>query len=377
VGVAGTVATFGLGAYVGAGGYNTNQLRKKTIELGDKGIGGITNITGQNARYEAAKKDLQTQQATSTGIFGKNTPLKKFNPLSYTQGFTAEGKKEQLEDFEKQKAIKLFNEGKLEKEENKRYQKIAATLQAAASTEVKDEFNVEKLGGDLEKALQEGDKFTAMALSTRISELKGWSQIFAPGSKFAKYSEENEQESAQLDAFINDNFERKDANGKVIGDKMTNSFRSRQVNILNDKGAGNWATGLAERDVKNPNYSPIKKASKAGIVGAGDILAKNNDVFNSRVKTKDGQFVTENGKVKYAFDIAKFAPVIENETSIKELKKSKNWNKYAPIKKDIANAIRNYLDLLSTNPTEADKEYPSLSVITIEKLEAALKGLTK
>jgi hypothetical protein len=363
VGVAGTVATFGLGAYVGAGGYNTNQLRKKTVELADKGVGGVTNITGQNARYESAKKDFKTQQTTGTGIFGKETRLGKFNPLAYTQGFTTEGKKEQFEDFEKQKAIRLFNEGKLENKENERYQKMAATLQAATATGVKDEFNVEKLGQDMKKALDDGDKFTAMALSTRISELKGWGQIFKENSSFSKYAKENKSEAEQLDAFINDNFERKDANGKVIGDKITNSFRSRQANILNDKGAGNFAAGLAERDVTNSNYSPAAKAAKAGIIGAGAAYAKNNAIFNIREEdTNKNPTFTTNGEQKFKFDINPILKSIENE-SLSVLTDSKSWNQFGKDRLTIQKALEDKLQ-----DTNRDKSLDG-------KITAALQGL--
>jgi len=396
VGVAGTVATFGLGAYVGAGGYNTNQLRKKTIELGDKGIGGATNVAGavggvtgikalQNAnqKYESKKRDLVEQQASGTGIFGENKVKVlgreiNVNPLSYTQGFSAEGKKQQLEDFEKKKALRLYNQNQLDEKRNERYKKIAATLQATAATEVKDEYNVTKLGEQMKSALEEGDKFTAMAIATRISELKGWSQIFAPGGKFAKYSDPSngyDTDAKQLDAFMNDNFEIKDSSGAVIdSNKTMNSFRSRQANILNDKGAGNFAAGLAERKVSDPNLSPSAKAAKAGLVGAGDMVAKNNSIFNSKSKVTDSS-----GREIYEdyFDISKFAPIIANESSLDNLEDPKSWNKYGGIRANIIKEINNYLSLYQSDPALASTTYPALSVPEIgeKKLRAALKGL--
>jgi len=202
-----------------------------------------------------------------------------------------------------------------------------------------------------------------MALSTRISELKGWGQIFKENSSFSKYAKENKSEAEQLDAFINDNFERKDANGKVIGDKITNSFRSRQANILNDKGAGNFAAGLAERDVTNSNYSPAAKAAKAGIIGAGAAYAKNNAIFNIREEdTNKNPTFTTNGEQKFKFDINPILKSIENE-SLSVLTDSKSWNQFGKDRLTIQKALEDKLQ-----DTNRDKSLDG-------KITAALQGL--
>lgn len=381
VGVAGTVATFGLGKYVGAGGYGTGSMIKTGIKGGDKIAGGTTNVAGavggatgikalQNAnqRYESKKRDLIEQQ--KTGVLGG----KRFGAA--IQGFSAEGKKQQLEDFEKEKALRLYNQNQLEEKGNERYKKIAATLQATAATEVKDEYNVTKLGEQMKEALEEGDKFTAMAIATRISELKGWNKIFTEGeySTYSDPSNGHDTDAKQLDAFINDKFEIKDSTGAVTQSKTMNSFRSRQANILNDKGAGNFASGLAERNVPDPNLSPSAKAAKAGLVGAGDMVAKNNSIFNSKSKVTDSS-----GREIYEdyFDISKFAPIIANESSLDNLEDPKSWNKYGGIRANIIKEINNYLSLYQSDPALASTTYPALSVPEIgeKKLKAALKGL--
>jgi hypothetical protein len=183
VGVAGTVATFGLGAYVGAGGYGTKQFA-------DTSVGGITTIFGQNSKYEAAKKDFKDRQASGTGIFGKDTPLKQYNPLRLARGFSEEGKKQQLQEYEVKYANELYASGKLEDKANERYKKIFNSNQATAASEVKGVENVDKLIEDLNQALEDGDKAMAMALSSRISELKGWSKVFAENSKFSQYGKD-------------------------------------------------------------------------------------------------------------------------------------------------------------------------------------------
>jgi hypothetical protein len=378
VGIATTAATFGLGAYVGAGGYGTGTMIKTGIKGGDKIAGGITNVAGavggvtgikalQNAnqKYESKKRDLIEQQKEGVGFVGR------------FQGFSAEGKKSQLEDFEKKKALRLYNQNQLDEKGNERYKKIAATLQATAATEVKDEYNVTKLGEQMKSALKEGDKFTAMAIATRISELKGWNKIFTEG-EYSRYSDPSngyDTDAKQLDAFMNDNFEIKDSSGAVIdSNKTMNSFRSRQANILNDKGAGNFAAGLAERKVSDPNLSPSAKAAKAGLVGAGDMVAKNNSIFNSKSKVTDSS-----GREIYEdyFDISKFAPIIANESSLDNLEDPKSWNKYGGIRANIIKEINNYLSLYQSDPALASTTYPALSVPEIgeKKLRAALKGL--
>ncbi len=376
VGVAGTIATFGIGKYVGAGGYGTGTMIKTGIKGTDKIAGGVTNVAGavggvtgikalQNAnqKYESKKRDLIEQQKEGVGFVGR------------FQGFSAEGKKRQLEDFEKEKALRLYNQNQLEEKGNERYKKIAATLQATASTEVKDEYNVKKLGEQMKAALEEGDKFTAMAIATRISELKGWNKIFTEGD-YSKYSDPSngyDTDAKQLDAFMNDNFEIKDSSGAVIdSNKTMNSFRSRQANILNDKGAGNFAAGLAERNVSDPNLSPSAKAAKAGLVGAGDMVAKNNSIFNRKIKVTDSS-----GREIYEdqFDISQFAPIIANESSLDTLEDPKSWNKYGGIRANIIKEINNYLSLYQSDPAVARANYPELSEVGENKLKAALKGL--
>ncbi|MGA1048804.1 MAG: hypothetical protein ACO3UU_12415, partial [Minisyncoccia bacterium] len=285
-----------------------------------------------------------------------------------------EGKKQQLEDFEKEKAIKLYNQNQLEDKGNERYKKIAATLQATAATEVKDEYNVKKLGDQMKEALEEGDKFTAMALATRISELQGWNKIFTEG-KYSTYSDPSngyDSDAKQLDAFINDNFEIKDSAGEILETKTMNSFRSRQANILNDKGAGNFAAGLAERDVTNTNYSAAGKAAKAGIIGAGAAVAKNNAIFNRKRTTTN----TSTGKDVYEdyFDINEFAPVIERESAFKTLENPQSWNQYGDIKNKIIQGIEEYLK--ADNATRQGPQYSNIyNKIDDNKLKAALKGL--
>jgi hypothetical protein len=369
VGVAGTVATFGLGAYVGAGGYNTNQLRKKTLELADKGAGGVTSITGQNARYESAKKDFKNQQATGTGMFGskKVNVLGRdmnINPLSYTQGFSAEGKKQQLEDFEKEKAKKLEDSGAIYKKENARYLRMISSIEAEAAKEAKEKSSIPELGKELKEALDKGDKFTARALASRVSEIKGgWEELFGNiegktksggNAIFAEYAKDKPgNPAAQLDSFITKNFEtrkdgspiyRVDDNGKTIEGQFSpiaNNFRTRQAQLLKDKGSANFAAGLVERDTTE--NTPYKKAVEKGIRGAGAEFAKNDSMFSG----------------SGSFDFNSFYPIIEKETSLDLLADPESW---IPFNNNRAEMITKLKEKLTTDPRNP-------------KIKAALKGL--
>lgn len=350
VGVAGTIATFGLGAYVGAGGYGTRQMLKKGVELGDKGIGGVTNVTGQNARYESFKKDLKEKQKTGVGFVGK------------FQGFSAEGKKEQLEDFEKDKVKRLEQSGEIYKKENARYLKMVSSLEADVAKDVKDKSSIPELGKELKKALEKGDKITARALASRVSEIKGgWEELFGgkDGKKgiFAEYAKDNPTNpAAQLDAFITKNFETKpdgtpiyalDKDGKPIDKQFTpiaNNFRARQAQLLRDKGSSNFAAGLVER--KPAEFTPYAKAVEKGIMGAGAEFTKNDKMFSGGG----------------SFDFNAFYPIIQNETSFDLLAKPESW---APFNKERSVIIKELKEKLDTDPTNPDNP----------KIKAALKGL--
>lgn len=364
VGVAGTVATFGLGAYVGAGGYNTNQLRKKTIELGDKGIGGVTRTIQAgslgnvklNSRYEAMKKDMVARNDAGKGLFG-----------GLGQQFSKAGQEEQQKDFDKTRANELYTSGKLEDKANDRYKKIFDSNQAAVTSDIKGVENLDKLIEDLDEALKDGDKAMAMALSSRISELKGWSKVFAEDGKFGQYSKYNGSEGEQLTAFITDNFG-KDKSGKEIeNNKILNDFKSRQVSILRSKGNDNFTVGLTSETMS----SPSKKAIDAGILGAGAMFAKNNQIFNVRDYETDTEgnkvyLYDDKGLPSYSLDTSKFLDLIKNETSIDSLKDPKSWAPFGnKNKNDIKESVNKELEK-SDIPDDARK-----------KLEASLLGLGK
>ena len=354
VGVAGTVATFGLGAYVGAGGVGTGKMFGKGRELvqggiknTDKLVGGLTNTAGvvggvtgigalknANQAYESAKRDLIEQQ--KTGVLGG----KRFGAA--IQGFSAEGKKQQLEDFEKEKAKKLEESGEIYKEENARYLKMISSIEAEAAKEAKEKSNIPELGKELKEALAKGDRITARALASRVSEIKGgWEQLFGTGGAFEEYGVRNPgNPTAQLNSFITDKFETKQDGTSMANTPIANNFRSRQAQLLRDKGSSNFAVGLVERD---PTKKPYDKAVEKGIKGAGAEFAKNDQMFSG----------------SGSFDFDAFYPIIENETSIDLLADPNSWTPFNNHRKVMITKLNEKLTADPRNP----------------KIKAALKGL--
>lgn len=346
VGVAGTVATFGLGAWVGAGGYGPRQMLKKGVELADQTAGGATSIVGKNAAYESMKKDLKTQQATGTGVFGDKVPIiGRFNPLRATQGFSSEGKKQQLESFEKEKAKKLEESGEIYKAENARYLKMVSSIEAEAAKEAKEKSNIPELGKELREALDKGDRITARALASRVSEIKGgWEQLFGTGGAFAEYGLANPgNQAAQLNSFIKKNFETGKNGSSMADTPIANNFRARQAQLLRDKGSANFAVGLVERD---PTLTPYSKAVEKGIIGAGAEFAKNDKMFSG----------------SGSFDFDAFYPIIENETSLDLLADPKSWTPFNNNRNAMITNLKTRLNT-ETDPTKK------------RKIQAALKGL--
>jgi hypothetical protein len=358
VGVAGTVATFGLGAYVGAGGYNSNQLRKKTVELADKGVGGATRgvqvLTGgkikANSRYEAMKKDMTAANDAGKGLFG-----------GVGQQFSQAGQKEQQEDFELKKARDLVKSKDIDNPQFKRYKGILAASQAKKATEIKEIENTEILGKQLKEATEKGYKEEAAALATRISTIKdGWSQVFGEKGAFKEYSIDYENEGEQLKAFFDKEFGPSDDEN---GNTVTKELKSRMIRNLEDKGGGNFASGLSGQNA-------YEKAGKIGVLGAGAMIAKNSGLLNKRKidpDTKKGLFKSDgSGKADYELDLAKVYPIIASENSLDLLRDPKSWTQYN--RTETVKLLKTLLE----NPDKYTKEVPSLDK---EKVEAALIGL--
>lgn len=358
VGVAGTVATLGIGGYIGAGGYNTNQLRKKTVELADKGAGGATRgvqvLTGgkikANSRYEAMKKDMTAANDAGKGLFG-----------GVGQQFSQAGQKEQQEDFELKKARDLVKSKAIDEPQFKRYKAILAASQSKKATEIKEIEDAGILGEQLKEATAKGYKDEAAALTARISSIKdGWSQVFGEKGAFKEYGINYEDEGKQLKAFFDKEFGPSDDKD---GNTVTRDLKSRIIRNLEDKGAGNFASGLSGKNA-------YEKAGKIGVLGAGAMIAKNSGLLNKRKidpKTSNPAFKPD-GSADYELDLAKVYPIIANENSLDLLRDPKSWTQYN--RTETQKLLKELLD----NPDKyiEKKVIPSFDK---EKVEAALIGL--
>lgn len=346
VGVAGTIATLGVGAYVGAGGYNTNQLRKKTIELGDKGIGVVTNITGQNAKYEAAKKDFRERQASATGMFGEKKVKVlgreiNVNPLSYTQGFTAEGKKNIQEDYEIQYAADLAAQKKLDEKGNERYKKI---FNADLAKEIKeltdDNISIAELREKLFQAKKKDNLKEKMALITRITELGKLGELGKDdGSNsdtnnfFVKLARENGSEGEFMEALVSDVIETNNAGVNITDTKIAKNLRDRLERVGGDKKGQKGFVGNINKTPRGANPQVLAtKVIEKGIVSGIEDINNNPNLMRERVGTP-GNYAFVNGSPEYKPADQYILDFIESG-NLATLQDPKTWQKLNKKSKD-------------------------------------------
>jgi hypothetical protein len=356
VGVAGTVATFGLGAYVGAGGYNTNQLRKKTVELADKGAGGATRgvqvLTGgkikANSRYEAMKKDMTAANDAGKGLFG-----------GVGQQFSKAGQEEQQKKYELEQAKEYAKSNAIDDPTKKRYKKVLLANMSEIASEIKDATSAEELGKQFVKALKDGEIGAAASIAAKISNLEdGWNRAQTNDAEIFQESRKLEDPEAQMGYIM------KTAFGKIGQDNsIMTELKSRMTTNLKDKGQGGFADGIRPAGAK----SSTEKAIADGVVGVANAYAKNKGILNRRTKiTGTGTFKSIDGKPDYETDHQKVYQMIENEGNIERLADYKSWSafgakkntEFAQILTDIKNGV--YTDIPTPN---------------IAKIDSALKGL--
>jgi hypothetical protein len=360
VGVATTAATFGLGAYVGAGGYGTGKMFSKSKELlqggiknVDKTLGGATNVIGAvtgskaNQQYESLKRDLIEEQ--KTGVLGG----KRFGAA--IQGFSAEGKKQQLEDFELEKAKKLAAQGKIDAPANERYKKIFNADLAKQSKELNDEGkDILELRTQLHKAIKEdnlGLQQSTMLQIAKIGQLGKLSE-FNPNASdeenafFADIVKNNSTEGAITDALV-EKIKPKNAGTAYANSSIARNFRANLKTVGQDKkGQASFVS-----DITNPGYARANPNSLSDkIIGSGLVegiaeINKNPNAFRKRKTDPSGGFeVDGSGKpvfIPYESQILNF---IDNQRSIDTLKDPKTWNRLN------ANSAAEFLQVLRAAP---------------------------
>ncbi len=329
VGVAGTVATFGLGAYIGAGGYGTGKMLKKGVELGDKGIGGLTNVTRQNARYESAKKDLKERQAKGT-LGGK-----RFGAA--IQGFSAAGKKEQLEDYEEKYAEKLASEKKLDDPANERYKTIYNTNLAKTVKELDDSgLDIIQLRTQLYDAIQKDNLKLKQATLIQIAKLGELGKVFQSDGTdsnenkfFTNFAKTNATEGEMTEALVSE-IETNKSGVSIANSSLARNFRTRLNRVGADKKG--QLGFVANIEKLNTNTNPAQIAQRTiskGLTTAIEDINKNPNIFRKRKKDPSNPqlFELDNGKPVFEPDDAQILALIDNEGSESILEEPKTWSK--------------------------------------------------
>lgn len=358
VGVAGTVATFGLGAYVGAGGYGTKQFA-------DTSLGGLTRgvqvLTGgkikANSRYESIKRDMKAANDAGKGLLG-----------GLGQQFSKEGREEQQKDFELQQARAYEKSGKIDDPDKKRYKKILTASMAEVASEIKDATNAAELGKMYLKALKDGEVEAAASIAAKISTLdNGWNIAMTDKENrenpIFKEALKKGSQSEQMKHIWEQSF------GSVVPNNgVMREAQSRVINNLKDKGQGAFADGLTNKDSS-------KEAINDGLTGVTNAYAKNKGILESRVEIIDtttglptGRYKSTDGKPDYEIDAKKVYNMVINEGNIERLEDYKSWSifgaqknkKFQEILTDIKKGA-----ITSIRPTTSD----------LNKINAALKGL--
>lgn len=341
VGVAGTIATLGVGAYVGAGGYNTNQLRKKTLELGDKGIGGVTRGVqiasggkiNPNDRYEMWKEqnksNVEKGKAFGGGYFGA--------VAQQTLGGEA-GRKANFNRTQLKMAEEARLNGTLDNDPA--LQKALAAEEARILENYKGEEDADTIIKEIEKAVNKGDLITARALRTHLNSLGEINKLMNQNSPFAQIAKQYATEADQLAAFDRDVL-------KIGGSKYDKSYQVRNRNIAKSKkgmegfGATPSST-LTIGAVNNPTTSDLFQDYKNGSISENAKKFSDN-LFSRRKKNlATNEFTFDgNGNSEYEFDINAFDDFVSSR-SMNELENPDTWKSMnQSLKTVIINGLRN------------------------------------
>ena len=359
VAVATTAATFGLGKYVGMGGYGTKQFA-------DTSVGGITRgvqvLTGGkvklNSKYEAMKKDMAATNASGKGLL-----------RGVGQQFSKEGREEQQKDYELNQARAYARSGNIDDPSKKRYKKVLLANMAEVASEIKDATNAQELGKQYAKALEDGELEAAAAIAAKISTLEnGWNEAMSVDTKIFNVARGKEGPQEQMRYIFEESFGMLNQNSSVIKE-----LKSRMTNNLKDKGQGVFADGLVTVPAGGTAPDSSKKAIEGGLSGVTNAYAKNKGIFNRRKRTgidpNTGETVYEldsNNRPVYEMDPTKVYDMVERETNISNLEDYKAWNTFGSQKAE----LKSILTDIKNGVYNSEIPTPNIS-----KIDAALKGL--
>jgi hypothetical protein len=367
VAVAGTTATFGLGKYVGAGGYGTKQFA-------DTSVGGITTIFGQNPKYEAAKKDFKDRQASGTGIFGKpkiNGKEYNINPFRLARGLSDEGKKNIQDDYESNYATELAAKGKLDDPKNERYRKIYNTNLAKETKELDESgLSLVELRKKLYEAIQNDDLKAKQATLLQITKLGELGKIFEDDGSlnpenifFKDIAQNNATEGEMVDTLIKKIETNKSGTMSYAKSSIAKDFRTRLKRVGVDKKG---QVGFLA-NIENPGSATVGAGGviNKGLVNAIEEINKNPNLFRERDGVAGAWTLDKNnGKPKFNAKSTDILSLIARESSLDTLRDPKTWQKLNPTSKTeffqvVDNEIR-------SNPNGAN----------VQRYQAAKQGLT-
>jgi hypothetical protein len=343
VGVAGTVATFGLGAYVGAGGYGTKQFA-------DTSVGGTTRAIqvasggkiNPNDRYEMWKANQKSKTEKGKAFGGGYFGAVAQQTLGGEAGKKANFEKTQLRVAEEARTRVVGGVIGKDLDSNPALQKALASEEARILENYKGEEDADKVFEDIKAAVAKKDFVTARALKTNLNSLGEINKLFNnkdPNNPFAKIAEDYATEADQLAAFDKDILQ-------IGNSKYDRSYQVRNRNIAKSK-KGMEAFGatpnttLTPGVVNNPTTSDLFQEYKNGSISENAKKFSDN-LFSRRKKDAvTGKFTFDgNGNSEYEFDILAFDDFVSGR-SIGELENPDTWKSMnQSLKTEIITALR-------------------------------------
>jgi hypothetical protein len=392
VGVAGSIATLGIGAKVSAGGTGFRQGLKdgwsatggKVISTGDGLIGGTTKAIqlasggkiNPNDRYEIMKQ--RGKERTEKGKAVENIPFigsrikdsRAGKWISSVAQQTAGGEAGRKERFNETQ-LNMANQAKA----NDTLHQDPTLLRArnAAVAKATEELKGSSVPELIEQFKETTDEIEREAIFAKITELEGLKALLADDD-FKHYAETFENESEQIDALIKDKFEP----GRTNPTRSDRDFRSRIAKIGKDKKQGAYVSGIDQYDIvrnqqnniqynrKPPTNKPKEDAAKLSITEMGRGLKTNRASFQKRKSTNVNGGppfkLKADGTPDTELDFSMITNAIQN-SSEKLLEDHKTWASYDST--DLID-IKNYIN-------QNIRQSPNRDVY--DKYQAALKGI--
>lgn len=350
VGVAGTLATFGIGAKVGAGGTGFRQgLQDTWSATGGKVISGTDGLIGgttkaiqigsggkinPNDRYEMMKQ--RGKERTEKGQGVENIPVigsmikdsrtgKWISSVAQQTLGGEAGRKANFENTLDNLAEEANRNGTLDN--NPTLARAYANKIASETKKITEEdSSVPEL---IEKLKKTVDSATGKAIMMRITQLEGLDELLEDRD-FKKYAEIHENRSEQINALIQDKFETNPGESTPrTRSRQDKAFRSRIEQVAKNKNQGDFFS--------NDSRSKVEDLS---ITEMGQALKTNRSAFEIRSKdATTGAFEFNGNKAKYQLDIS----IIDNailKGDVRLLEDPKTW---APYKEPDKEEIRNYI----------------------------------